>query len=589
MQVSVTQLEDAVTSIQERAKSAGHFSELFVDTNILGMINKRKNQIVYGRRGTGKTHLLNRLKEYYQETFDTNKILPIYIDARAIAEKFTTDEANPGISIVIVYRRLLDEILTAFEHLLKDPSAMSKFERFWSGSKREKLRLANEMLHSIRKEIRFGEVETRIPGTVDIEHTDKRIASRTTQIGIDLKLVAELKKLADANAGFAAGLSKVSSKNAEESMKIIFQGLTVLNFNKVNQDLDIIIQQLEPEAVVILLDEWSAIELDHQPLLAEMIRSTIVSGRRIFVKFACIPFLTRLSANKPTGQSVGFRIGEEIFVDIDLDRLYSAYVDPENISAFLLRVLQKHLGRTIHPLMNAEFNDAFRYFAGTLFENEKTIAELVLASAGVPRDFLRIFTRAYHQNRTNRNNIPITLKNIRLATHELFQDEKRPLVQTPESMELFEMIFNKVCLPSKTYLFFVSQGLSKARVLQELWHHRLLHLLFLGVSAFAEENYGTYDVYAIDYGRYIQMASSKKGEALMEGMKASTNLMISEILPVSGIIPFARSVVDPTIKSIFSKFFVSTIRVDSPDLKDILDDCSKLVIDRLVKTKIQTS
>jgi hypothetical protein len=233
--------------------------------------------------------------------------------------------------------------------------------------------------------------------------------------------------------------------------------------------------------------------------------TTIISGRRIFIKLGCIPFLTRLSIYDANMQSIGFPIGEEIFVDVDLDRIYSAFTDPENITMFLLQVLQKLLGDNVKPIMNASYPEAVEYFSSILFKDDEAIAELVQASACVPRDFLRIFGRAF---RNSKNKLPITIPNIREATHDFFIKEKRELIKTQAQAEtLFENIFTKVCLPAKTYIFFVSQEHANSEILRELWHHRLLHLLFEGLPAFASDQPRTFDIYAIDYGRFILMRS----------------------------------------------------------------------------------
>jgi hypothetical protein len=62
-------------------------------------------------------------------------------------------------------------------------------------------------------------------------------------------------------------------------------------------------------------------------------------------------------------------------------------------------------------------DDVLVVFNGQLFANEYTISELVSASAGIPRDFLRIFVRAY---RSQPDELPIDLQRMRDAIHEFF-------------------------------------------------------------------------------------------------------------------------------------------------------------------------
>lgn len=79
------ELHKAVVSIPERIEQSGEYSKLFFDANILISLFQKKNQVVFGRRGTGKTHLLGTLKEYYRDKFPQKRILPIFINGKEIS------------------------------------------------------------------------------------------------------------------------------------------------------------------------------------------------------------------------------------------------------------------------------------------------------------------------------------------------------------------------------------------------------------------------------------------------------------------------------------------------------------------------
>jgi hypothetical protein len=249
-----------------------------------------------------------------------------------------------------------------------------------------------------------------------------------------------------------------------------------------------------------------------------MIRTTLVPVRigeaKMFIKFACIPMHTDLSATtesmyKAGIKPIGFPIGEEIFIDVDLDNIYNAYVDPEANTIFLLSVLQKHLGENIPALRKASFDDAYDYFRRVLFENDESISELVYASAGVPRDFLVIFMKAFQ---IAPDRLPMTLEQIKLASTRFFQAEKKVLIsKNREAGQLFNRIYDDVCSPAESCVFFVSQQYSEDSMLRHLWHHRLIHLLYKEFPATASGRKGRYDVYAIDYGCYILTRQRNRG------------------------------------------------------------------------------
>ena len=55
--------------------------DYYAGQEILDKVDSIKYQVIYGRRGTGKTHLLRALQERLLET--KGKYFPVYIDLRA--------------------------------------------------------------------------------------------------------------------------------------------------------------------------------------------------------------------------------------------------------------------------------------------------------------------------------------------------------------------------------------------------------------------------------------------------------------------------------------------------------------------------
>jgi hypothetical protein len=87
---------DAVAAIQTRAERQDYevaqiLQEIFVDHGLLVQINANKNQIILGRRGSGKTHLLLAL----QNPVKSEKGLFIYIDLRTLGSGVSDDESPP--------------------------------------------------------------------------------------------------------------------------------------------------------------------------------------------------------------------------------------------------------------------------------------------------------------------------------------------------------------------------------------------------------------------------------------------------------------------------------------------------------------
>src|SRR5271154_6201918 len=91
------ELAKAVAAIPQRSEKQNDTQKLveaFVDPGILPQIENINSQIIYGRRGTGKTHVLKVLESSLKLD---KKICAIYIDARTFGS--TSQFADVNISL----------------------------------------------------------------------------------------------------------------------------------------------------------------------------------------------------------------------------------------------------------------------------------------------------------------------------------------------------------------------------------------------------------------------------------------------------------------------------------------------------------
>ena len=74
-----THLMKAASSLRQRSESRQEERKIvqtFVDVGILAQLTNQNHQIVYGRRGTGKTHVLQVLANRFRENRD-NTVMDI--------------------------------------------------------------------------------------------------------------------------------------------------------------------------------------------------------------------------------------------------------------------------------------------------------------------------------------------------------------------------------------------------------------------------------------------------------------------------------------------------------------------------------
>ena len=109
---SVERLDDL---IRAEYNATNNFLEYYAGKENIGKVYGYKNQVIYGRRGTGKTHLLKALQE--QLIMDTSiQVFPIYIDARKFKPLLKND--TPLYYSLILFKEIVVELLrVAYENV----------------------------------------------------------------------------------------------------------------------------------------------------------------------------------------------------------------------------------------------------------------------------------------------------------------------------------------------------------------------------------------------------------------------------------------------------------------------------------------
>lgn len=138
---------------------------------------------------------------------------------------------------------------------------------------------------------------------------------------------------------------------------------------------------------VLLIDEWSCIDMDVQPYFANFLRRCIMDGRHFTVKIASVTGKTQYR-KKVDDRECGFEVGADIAVAIDFDELYQIDKNPQKAFFNLYTILLMHL--QANNLLEECSTDNL---VEMLFTDLKSAFLLVRACEGNVRDFLSILKR----------------------------------------------------------------------------------------------------------------------------------------------------------------------------------------------------
>jgi Cdc6-like AAA superfamily ATPase len=479
-----SELIKAIMSIRLRSEKNPDQDSLlqsFVDAGIKVLICNDNNQVVYGRRGTGKTHLFKIL----EPSVFGERVILIYIDARILGSsaQFSDPTVPMRQRCLSLFRDIFSEINeTLLQHLVADGV---------SGDPEAALLRLDELMAIV-----IEPVERSVPVSVENTESQERGGSVKAELSAAFKGIGV--SIGGDGSDKRTRLSKsVHSIIADE--KVIFPDLQ----SALRKLLDAL-----GARIVLLLDEWSSIPIDLQPFLAEFLKRSVLPNPRVTIKIASLEHRSQFSLRDERGNIVGLELGSDISANLDLDDFYVYDRDPERITDVYAEILFRHLELALGERLSAEYNitsaASLRY---TLFVDDGAFHELVRAAEGVVRDLISIFTlAAINANRRKREKID--RGSIVSAAKQWYEQDKIKEL-SDDLREVLQRIVQEVIGNRRARAFLTSRGLERHPVIQRLFDARVLHVIQRGYAD--TDNPGIrHDIYSIDYATYLDLMNTTK-------------------------------------------------------------------------------
>ncbi len=469
VQQSVSKLDGF---LRAEYNSEKNYLEYYAGLETLDKVISIKDQIIYGRRGTGKTHLLKALQE--KLLADDQKYLPVYIDLRTF--KPTLESNNDLYYALIIFQEIVVEVLKCvyvnLDYLYQEYT-IEQQKIIIDPQRRKILALLEKFNRSFdgKSFTKMGETGFRV--------------NEVKKLATNLK-IAKIPEL--------FGSKEVNKEIESEDEKIKY-----ISFSDMSDAISELLEAVDIDRIFCLLDEWSEIPETSQYILAEFLKRTFVP-KKVTLKIAAIPNRTQLiSENR-----IGLEDGGDIF-GFPLDNRYIYELYPEITKAFFNELLYKQL-YLMDPQLYEIFYDnkekrPVHNFINIFLANQ-ALREILIASAGIPRDFLNIFISAYNIFFTKTNNRHLVVADIRNATVEWYGVDKKKTVDANSNAKLLlDKIINDILITKKRCHFLIPEKYEKVKELNDLIDLRVIHLRKRGISH--KGNKGVvYNVYYLDYACY---------------------------------------------------------------------------------------
>lgn len=436
--------------IQNSFRIRPNHDPIYIDvSNHLDRLRAKQHQVIYGRRGSGKSCLLVHFK---------NKEAP---KLRALTIYEDVDEIKRlGYPDVLI--RLL---LSIMENIPSSKQWWRKF--FFMKTKVQK------HIDSLR--ILLNQADKR-----QVKQEDKNSKGATAGGGYN-----------GANVNLnVSNFRGTLSEFQENKLDTLERYLSDYKSALIDE-----LKKSKYNSGYVILDDFYLIKKDRQPDVIDYIHR-LLRGTDFYLKVGTVRHRTKLIRNDQ--QTIGVELQQDI-EEVNLDRTLEDLSSP---TEYLSRILNK-MGEKV-SLENPSVN---------LF-NQQALEKLVIASGGVPRDFLTIFVEAVNISTASNKFNHLTPTTIWKAASSLSYRNKLKNLRNDVSREAanLENVFRdlmRFCIQErKKTCFLISQDecqkdpFSHEMILQ-LMDFKLIHVVEPDTSA-ASGRQGRFEAYTLDFSLFME-------------------------------------------------------------------------------------
>ncbi|GAT04185.1 ORC-CDC6 family AAA ATPase [Mycolicibacterium fortuitum] len=457
------------------------------------MLRSPQHQVVYGRRGTGKTHVLR----YLTKTERARDRTAIYLDVRTIGSSMGI-YGDTQLPLAARATTLLVDVVEAihahiFELTLTDGVFANQLHQI--GPRLDALGAAATQVEVA------GEVENE--STISTQKGTERGGSVSAEISSKPKIAASYKDK--------------RSDNQSSQQRRTQRGLEKLHvsFGQLATALRGLVDALPQRTLWILIDEWSSLPLDLQPYLADLLRRSVFTVSGITVKIGAIERRSNFIERGKQGDYTGIELGADTSASVDIDDYLMFEDDRKEVQDFFSNLLFNHAKQ----LMSEEGSDpgfpSAQEFIRIAFAPGQAFPNLCFFSEGVPRDALQLASIAASLAQDR----PISAGDVDGSNRQYFRRDKEGRLSRP-AVEALNHVIERCVENDRRVIALRRPGQSTSEVVQELFDFRLLHRRAQRTSIPDRPVSEKYDLFMVDLGCFEDLLRSGRLRLVNEGGRA---------------------------------------------------------------------
>jgi hypothetical protein len=509
----------AFLRIAKRAerKDDATLARTFVDFGaVIAALSSVDHHLIFGRRGTGKTHLLTVLRTAREK----EGTVAVQLDMRNLGSTGGM-YADPQIPIHQRATRLLIDVLAAIHGQLLDQALAdhSKVDLGAAGT-------ALDEFFDAHRDVKVVGTTTVATGTAA-----ENSYSAESKIG----LTGSFKSVSVAAEGKAADASKEA---ITVTTTVVGQEVNRVNFGNVSTALRKVVATFPGGKLWLLIDEWSEVPLDLQPMLADLLRRAVLPIPGVTVKIAAIAQRSRFRIPDAAVGNVGIEVGADVSAAVNLDD-FMVFDNDENKAVEFFRALVYAHTRAEMEEANVAFPATQAALVAAAFTQANAFEEVVRACEGVPRDAINILSAAAQRA----NDASISVGDVRTAAQNWYLGTKDAAVSAhDDAKRLLTWLIDKVIKERRAKAFLLEAG-RRDPLIDFLYDERVLHVLRKGMSAqdFPGQRF---IVYGIDYGCYVDLISTVRAPQGVLDLGDATGADYSPTVPHTDLRSIRRCILN---------------------------------------------
>ena len=350
--------------------------------NKFSTLLQRNNQVVFGRRGTGKTTLFKAFTHYVNNVYEDEELNYACWYTRL-------DECIPtGIEINVNNHDNI--VFFCIKKFLK------KFVAFLY-SECEKIEYRSSFDHRILGEIQDHIVELAdiidngSKSTESITESENRSNNQETNATSEINLAASKFEKKSIKDWLTINIGKNKTKKKEivstQEKKYVYR----IDIDDIRERIEILLSKMGYDVLYICIDEFTQIDRDIpftiQPAVAQLIKQLLFNSETIVVKVASVWNEARMQNRQVNGNREGLELGHDIFKSEDLDLDIMFKYDNEKAYDFFKEYLVNTVTLHSDETINEKERDSLGDYIIELLFTQGSFKHLICGSQGIPRVF----------------------------------------------------------------------------------------------------------------------------------------------------------------------------------------------------------